>query len=186
MCIKSKFTLFRSIIDPPECSSTRFFTHEALRQRTIEANINRVQVKRNFQKVYPDITFTCNGSITKWIVGAGTGGGSSPPSELQIWRRSGSEYIKVGSTQLTAQSPTSDPNVYEYIPSPPLGFKEGDILGVYTRTRSPILAYFQANTGPANVLVMSNVAPSVVDTSLDITSFLYPLVTVETSVSGKN
>ena len=148
-------------------------------------NINSVVVRDQQQRVFPDITFTSNGSITKWIVGAGTGGGSSPPSELQIWRRSGSDYTKVGSTQLTAQSPTSNTNVYEYIPSPPLGFQEGDILGVYQRNDSSIVPYYQENTGPENRrqsdLVSS--APNSLTAPVQAEEYDYPLVTVETGES---
>ena len=162
-----------------------FPTPEELRQKTLEVNINRVITRNQQQRVFPDISFTCNGSITKWIVGAGTGGGSSPPSELQIWRRSGLDYTKVGSTQLTAQSPTSDPNVYEYIPSPPLGFQEGDILGVYGSS-SAIVPYYQENNGPENRRQngAANTAPSsLTNPPLAVNQYDYPLVTVEISES---
>ena len=158
-----------------------FPTPEELRQKALEVNINSVVARDRQQRVFPDITFTCNGSITKWIVGAGTGGGSSPPSELQIWRRSGLDYTKVGSTQLTAQSPTSDPNVYEYIPPSPLGFQEGDILGVYQRDGSSIVPYYQESTGPENLrqngLVSS--APNSLTAPPLAAEYDYPLVTVE-------
>ena len=136
------------------------------------------------QRVFPDISFTCNGSITKWIVGAGTGGGSSPSSELQIWRRSGADsYTKVASTQLTAQSPTSNPNVYEYVPSSPLGFQEGDILGVYQREDSSVVPYYQESNGPKN-LCDSNLpssAPDLITSPSIAEEYIYPMVTVEIS-----
>ena len=162
-----------------------FPTPEELRQKALEVNINSVVVRDQQQRVFPDITFTCNGSITKWIVGAGIGDGSSPPSELQIWRRSGSDYIKVGSTQLTAQSPTSDPNVYEYIPSPPLGFQEGDILGVYQREGSSIVPYYQETTGPENLRQsgLVSAAPNKLIALILAEEYDYPLVTVETGSS---
>ena len=158
-----------------------FPTPEELRQKALEVNINSVVVRDRQQRVFLDITFTCNGSITKWIVGAGTGGVSSLPSELQIWRRSGQDYTKVGSTQLTAQSPTSDPNVYEYIPSPPLGFQEGDILGVYQRTGSSIVPYYQVSTGPRNFRQngLVNSAPNSLIAPPLAAEYDYPLVTVE-------
>ena len=157
-------------------------TPKELRQKTLDVNINSVVVRDQQQRVFPDITFTCNGSITKWIVGAGTGGGFSPPSELQIWRRSGSDYTKVGSTQLTAQSPTSDPNVYEYIPSPPLGFQEGDILGVYQTDGSSIVPYYQENTGPENLRESGLVSAALNNLTAPplAAEYDYPLVTVET------
>ena len=145
-------------------------------------NINRVVVRDQQQRVFPDISFTCNGSITKWIVGAGTGGGSSPSSELQIWRRSGaSSYTKVASTQLTAQSPINNSNVYEYVPSSPLGFQEGDILGVYQRENSSVVPYYQESTGPVNLRqsgLLNSALNSLTAPTL-ATEYDYPLVTVE-------
>ena len=167
--------------DQSHCTGPDFQTPAALRAAVLSENINIVVVRDQQQRVFPDITFTCNGSITKWIVGAGTGGGFSPPSELQIWRRSGQDYTKVGSTQLTAQSPTSDPNVYEYIPPSPLGFQEGDILGVYQRDGSSIVPYYQESTGPENFRQSSlaNSAPNSLTAPLLAAEYDYPLVTVE-------
>ena len=172
----------RFYTDPPGCTSASFYTPEELRQNTLEVNINSVVVRDQQQRVFPDISFTCNGSITKWIVGAGTGGGSSPPSELQIWRRSGSEYTKVGSTQLTAQNSTNNSNMYEYIPSQPLGFQEGDILGVYQRDDSSIVPYYQENTGPENLRQsgLVSTAPNSLTAPPQAAEYDYPLVTVET------
>ena len=169
--------------DPPGCTSNAFLTPEELRQKVLEVNINSVVVRDQQQRVFPDITFTCNGSITKWIVGAGTGGGSSPPSELQIWRRSGSDYTKVGFTQLTAQNSTNNSNVYEYIPSPPMEFQEGDILGVYQRDESSIVPYYQESTGPENLRQNGLVSAAPVNLTAPslAAEYDYPLVTVEIS-----
>ena len=167
--------------DHPQCRGSGFLTPEALRQKTLEVNINRVVVRDRQQRVFPDISFTCNGSITKWIVGAGTGGGSSPSSELQIWRRSGADsYTKVASTQLTAQSPINNSNVYEYVPSSPLGFQEGDVLGVYQREGSSVVPYYQESTGPVNLRELKlNTAPDSLTTPPQAATYDYPLVTVE-------
>ena len=88
----------------------------------------------------------------------------------------------MGSTQLTAQSPTSDPNVCEYIPSPPLGFQEGDILGVYQRDDSSIVPYYQENTGPVNLRQSGFVstAPNSLTAPVVAAEYDYPLLTVET------
>ena len=147
-------------------------------------NINGVTIRDRQQRVFPDISFSCNGSITKWIVGAGIGGGSSPSSEIQIWRRSGADsYTKVASTQLTAQSPINNSNVYEYALSSPLGFQEGDILGVYQREDSSVVPYYQESTGPQNLRQFGKH-----DFALDCligaqaTEYDYPLVTVEIGI----
>ena len=137
------------------------------------------------QRVFPDIHFTCNGSITKWIVGAGTGAGtsSSLSSEIQIWRRrSGADsYTKVASTQLTTQSSINNSNVYEYVPSPPLGFQEGDILGVYQNENSSVVPYYQESTGPQNLRHPDHLmsAPSTLVNPTTASAYDYPLVTVE-------
>ena len=139
-------------------------------------------VRDRQQRVFPDISFTCNGSITKWIVGAGTGGGSSPSSELQIWRRSGTDsYTKVASTQLTAQSPINNSNVYEYVPSSPLGFQEGDILGVYQREDSSVVPYHQEFTGPRNLRQSGehDFAADSLTAPVQADEYDYPLLTVE-------
>ena len=148
---------------------------------TREVNINRVIIRNKQHRLFPSIRFTSSGSITKWIVGAGTSSGSSSLSELQIWRQSGQVYTKVGSTQLTAQSPTSDPNVYEYILSTPLEFQEGDILGVYQNSGSSIVPYYQENTGPVNrrdINLVNNPLNSLMNPPL-AAEYDYPLVTVE-------
>ena len=141
-------------------------------------------VRDHQQRVFPDIKFTCDGSITKWIVGAGTGTGSSPSSELQIWRRSGADsYTKVAYTQLTAQSSINNSNVYEYVPSSPLGFQEGDILGVYQREDSSVIPYYQESTGPVN-LRQSGEHDFALNclTTTQATEYDYPLVTVEIGI----
>ena len=179
-------SIYPSNLDPPGCTSTGFLTPEELRQKTHEVNINRVITRDRQQRMFPEIKFTCSGSITKWIVGAGTGGGSTPPSELQIWRRSGSDYTKMGSTQLTAQSPTNDdPNVYEYTLSMPLEFQEGDFLGVYQRDGSSIVPYYQENTGPQNFRQsgQANSAPNSLTSPPLAAEYDYPLVSVE--IAGK-
>ena len=94
-------------------------------------------------------------------------------------------YTKVGSTQLTAQSPTSDPNVYEYTLSTPLEFQEGDFLGVYQDVGSIVVPYYQENTGPVNRRD-SNLVNTPLNSLMDpplAAEYDYPLVTVE--VAGK-
>ena len=87
----------------------------------------------------------------------------------------------MASTQLTAQSPTSDPNVYEYVLSSPLGFQEGDILGVYQRMDSSVVPYYQESTGPQNLRqsYLVNSAANSLTAPILATEYDYPLVTVE-------
>ena len=148
-------------------------------------NIFSDQLRYN-QRVFPDINFTCSGSLTKWIVGGTIG--SALRVEVQIWRRNhGSEndYTKVGYSILDATDPDND-NVYEYIPDPPLEFQEGDILGVYQQLAlgsNCMRVYYQETTGPANyrrLLYSDPPAPATLNSpTLVVSQYDYPLVTVE-------
>ena len=83
------------------------------------------------QVVYPSISFACNGTIHKWIIGAKWEGNSDAYTELQVWRRSsGSVYTKVGSTTIIVGA-ENDSQLYEYPLENSLAFQEGDILGYF-------------------------------------------------------
>ena len=137
-------------------------------------------------RIFPDINFTCSGSLTKWIVGGTIG--NVLGGEVQIWRRNnGSEndYTKVGYSVLNAADPDND-YVYEHIPDLPLEFQEGDILGVYQqRMEGRMRVYYQETTGPANYrrtghLDVAPPAPATLnDSTLVVSQYDYPLVTVE-------
>ena len=43
------------------------------------------------QQITPAVTFTCDGMITKWIIGANWTGGASLYPELQVWRNIGND-----------------------------------------------------------------------------------------------
>ena len=108
--------------------------------------------------------------------------GGSLHSEVQIWRRNsttGDVFTKVGFSALTPNA-TSDANVHEYYPDPPLEFKEGDILGVYTprRGQSELIVYYQEDTGPLNYGNVVNTPLSTFDLSGPNGFNDYPLVTV--------
>ena len=52
------------------------------RQETVGSAANPAQR----QQITPDIKFTCDGMITKWIIGANLNSSSSTLPELQVWR----------------------------------------------------------------------------------------------------
>ena len=54
------------------------------------------------QQITPNMTFTCEGMITKWIIGAFLGRNSAFYPELQIWRNIGNDtYKKINGTFIT-------------------------------------------------------------------------------------
>jgi len=105
------------------------------------------------QRIIPSIAFRCNGSITKWIVGAKweNGGGRNYFPELQIWRSFGRWYRKINNSTLSATAENAN-SVYEHTPSSPMPFQEGDILGIFqpSRAASRLRVYYVDNVGPPN------------------------------------
>ena len=170
----------------PSCTSG-FANSVELQKKVLDVNIYNDMRRPQEQRVFPDINFTCNGSLTKWIVGGTVG--SMVGGEVQIWRRNSSsiknDYTKVGYSVLNANDPEND-HVYEHIPDSPLKFQAGDILGVYQRggpNRTAI--YYHTTTGPANYRnpVLFNSIPPAPATlngaTLVVSQYDYPLVTVE-------
>ena len=141
------------------------------------------------QRIIPGISFTCTGTLTKWIIGARrTPTQATSHLQLQIWRRRGSSntYDRTTFSDITVLNVTDDLNVYEYIPNPPLQFQPNDILGLYQphRNDTQVVVYYQTEGGPRNFVHFHRNLPVTsqstteegVDTDL-------PLVTVE--VNGK-
>ena len=182
----NKYIIINILPTDPPCTSG-FLSPFELRQQTLDVNINGVTSRNQQQHLFPEINFTCNGSITKWIVGAEMRASGTVQPELQIWRRDSwrrNRYTKVDFSLLIPNE-TSDPNIHEYYPDPPLEFQEGDILGVYTPRRddSQLVVYYQENTGPQNYgrISVDPLAPTVFTYGNTASQIGYPLVTVEVS-----
>ena len=115
-----------------------------------------VRTRQSQQRIIPGIKFTCNGTLTKWIIGAQRRlTQATNYLQLQIWRqRQGSSNTYDGTTftDITALNATDDLNVYEYIPNPPLEFRTNDILGLYYPQISgtEVVVYYQVGGGPRN------------------------------------
>ena len=126
-------------------------------------NIGTQAVANDFQVIYPEVGFTCSGSIQSWVFGAQWEGGESFFTELQIWRPTGNGvYTKVGYT--TINTARSNSEFYEYPLSPPLAFQAGDVLGYYQPSLSQLrllleqdgresqVGYLYSRTTPASLL----------------------------------
>ena len=137
----------------------------------------------------PDINFTCNGTITRWIVGAEWEGDNTPAyTELQIWRMSSNnEYIKIAGTNIIVGSENVS-EVYEI--ENQLTIQEGDIFG-----------YFQPKKGDSelnlcleksdrittyHINVDDDLIPPAIDSVFqidqDTQDTRYPLIAVRTSI----
>ena len=142
------------------------------------------------QQITPNIKFTCDGLITKWILGAKWNNYNNLYPELQVWRSTGNNvYHKINGTviNIAAESPT---HIYEYDNFSPIPVLAGDILGVFIpqTLSSRLRLWSESDNGPTVYYVDTESAnESPVDAidlkhmpSLLSTSYL-PLVTVEMS-----
>lgn len=133
--------------------------------------------------MFPDIKFTCDGSLTKWtIIGSEITAGLNYP-QLQIWRNTGGDnYERIVSTKITEEYSTSTPHVYERLPDTPLEFKTDDILGVFTPPAPKINFQYQNHGGPKNYYIGG--PPTQYDTfSLSAKTIKYdqPMIAIEVS-----
>ena len=149
-------------------------------------NVNQRSFRTKRQQITPDIRFTCDGMITKWIIGAYTAGGSFNP-ELQVWRNIGNDvYQKINGTFIDVTSSRYEHSVYEYSNFSPIPFQAGDILGVFIpgHISSNLVLLSENTNNPTNYYLTtgSTVSESPYD-MMDISSVMsqgyHPLVSVE-------
>ena len=154
------------------------------RLETVGSATNRPQR----QQITPDIKFTCDGMITKWIIGANVFSSFFYP-ELQVWRNIGNDmYQKRNGTIITISSVSSN-RIYEYDNFSPIPFQAGDILGVFLpQTQFTSVSLLSENTdSPTNYyLNTGNFASESPFHTIDIQStqslisqVYHPLVSVE-------
>ena len=146
------------------------------------------------QQITPDMKFTCDGIITKWIIGAEWSKGRDDTlyPELQLWREIGNDtYQKINGINITNET-QSDDGVYEYDNFSPIPFQAGDILGVFVprKEESKFRLRSEGGRGPTNYFINTShdVTISPYDTiylkqeAPQIQSEVYhPLITVEIS-----
>jgi len=138
------------------------------------------------QALFPDISFTCSGNLTKWSIVAKLVGGGSRFPELQIWRNlGGTIYDRVAHSVVDNSEPTNTAFLYEHTPDDPLPFQAGDILGVFTPPVPRLTFKYQQQGGPQNYYIGG---PAIAYSRIDLNQGLvlrarndYPLVSVEVS-----
>ena len=143
------------------------------------------------QVLIPSINFTCNGTITRWVIGARWQGQLPAYTELQIWRKiSDNTYIKVAGTSIIVGT-SNNSEVYEYPLQNTLDFQEGDIIGYFQpiRNRSELDLYLE-DSGRINTyhqnLGINNLNPPNTGDIFSLESALrdtrYPLIAAHTGI----
>ncbi len=149
---------------------------------------NRRSDRNEQQRIVPDISFNCSGTVTRWIVAGdrATMGSANNMPEVQIWRETSSGsgvYNKVHGMSLPER--TEDPSqIYEFTAT--MDVQPGDILGLFEPFRSWLQLYYTDQFGPVNYYMDtgSAVTPPTGDfviNAADGTMNDMPQVTVEIS-----
>ena len=111
----------------------------------------------NELRLIPDWNFTCNGTITGFLLGVDIrSSGVSLYPEVQIWRRTDPStlYMKVWSEEIRLNAGSFSPSgVLEYHLSNPFNFQAGDIFGVFqsSHSNSIVRTYYNSNDNTAPV-----------------------------------
>ena len=143
---------------------------------------------QSLQQITPDMRFTCDGVITKWIIGADWSGNGDYNPELQLWRSNETGvYQKISGTYF--RNNTLIPlGVYEYSDFSPIPFKAGDVLGVFIPEDQESRIRLRSENGPSpvNYYIPTGSATESLYNSIDIlnmqlvsSAIYHPLVTVE-------
>ena len=140
------------------------------------------------QQIMPDMRFTCDGMITKWIIGAEWSSDGDYNPELQLWRSNETGvYHKISGTRFSAYS-QSQMQVYEYVNFHPIPVKAGDVLGVFIPPdgQSKLRHRAEGEAGPVNYYIPTGGATespynsvNILDAQLVSSATYRPLVTVE-------
>ena len=173
------------------CTDQKFLSERAVRSHSLM--ISQI-VKRDLtQRIFPGMYFSCNGLLTKWIIGGKPAETKAPLPELQLWRTNdGTNYLKTSFSLInTLPRTTSHINVYEYIVEPPLEFQKGDIFGLYKprESESVLNIFLQKNSGPFAYGKENGANKAltriIVDPAMSLDQNDYPMVSVEISVLSK-
>ena len=101
-------------------------------------SINQLVAPVQQLRLFPNITFTCNGSIVGWRLAAIDHTRNGRP-ELSVWRRNGANRFekmagqRIDSCTVTESSRTlrgSPVMIHEDILNSPIPFEAGDVLGI--------------------------------------------------------
>ena len=118
-----------STLDPPGCGCG-FMSVERMRLLLDLDSTGTLRNTERRQQITPDMRFTCDGMITKWIIGADWINSIFNP-ELQVWGNVGNDtYQKINGTVIDSTTGNSN-RIYEYDNFSPIPVQEGDILGVF-------------------------------------------------------
>lgn len=155
-------------IDPPSCNKG-FIDLDVLKSKL--HLLTNVVPLFNQQRVFPNISFVCEGFVSKWIVGGLNMSGEEYP-RIRIGRED-ELSLKEAIILDPVRAVNTGLNVYEFHHDPPLFVREGDVLVMYHSENNDIDkgVYYQQVSGPDNYL-LTNIAIEKLEENI------YPLISV--------
>ena len=152
---------FICVPDSPGCVCG-FMSVERMRILLRLDTVGNLRGGQQRQQITPDMKFTCDGLITKWIVGADWHNDDYLYPELQVWRRNvvNNTYHKINGTFLNIETQSSN-RIYEYEDFPPIPVQAGDVLGAFiprngdNSNRARLRLLSERDYGPTNYYIQT-------------------------------
>ncbi len=147
----TRFILPPSVIGYSQECVVGVMSAERVRQLGRVAGSLRTRVDQ--QRIVPEISFTCGGTVDKWTV-AGDWEGDSNLLEIQVWREAtDGVYTKVGYSSLDFASEQNS-QIYEHtVSGNSITVQAGDILGIFQPESSQLELYYANTYGPTNYYI---------------------------------
>ena len=155
---------------------------------------SKIKKRDSTQRIFPDMYFSCDGLLTKWIIGGEQVKNTEPFPEVQLWRTTdGTNYFKSSFLLLSAPPNNSQntDNVYEYVLEPPIEFQSGDIFGLYKpkENMGMLNIFLQEHSGPFAYGQQKGASAAFAEIRVEPTMPLdqndYPMVSVVISVTSE-
>ena len=136
------------------------------------------------QQISPDMKFTCDGVITKWIIGADYWSSNTLNPEFQIWRNVGNQtYEKIDGVSISFPTRIAR-EMYDYAEFSPIQVKSGDVLGIFIPPTSSSI-WSESTNSPTQYYLPTGTAETPPQDLIDLqgngitTASYHPLVSVE-------
>ena len=152
-------------------------------------NVSEVMKVDNRQQITPEMKFTCDGVIRKWIFGVKLQDEErSPTPEVQVWRKTANNtYHKISGTGINIQEEDIEQNkrVIEYDDFQPIPVKSGDILGLFLPQSqdSRFVLMAEETDSPTNYYISTGSSWDVINIENSMNSLLLqnyrPLISME-------
>ncbi len=147
----------------PECAM-RFLDLNTLIAKggLLEDDTTDIVEREEEQRLFLNVTFGCTGTINKWLFAAEDKGGGVVYPEAQLWDRLLSSDLFTKNQESSLRLTRTDSlNVYQFLPTFPIRFNPGQILGLHqpSATESAFMVYSQTDAGGVNLRNLNEEEP---------------------------